>query len=82
MRANYQSKTNMNKKVSTFLSLLLLLGMQAKAQEFEAASKAVVNMGVGWNLGNTLEANNQTYHDFTKDSYWGQQGLESETCWG
>lgn len=82
MRANYQSKTNMNKKVCTFLSLLLLLGMQAKAQEFEAASKAVVNMGVGWNLGNTLEANNQNYHDFTKDSYWGQQGLESETCWG
>lgn len=46
MRANYQSKTNMNKKVSTFLSLLLLLGMQAKAQEFEAASKAVVNISL------------------------------------
>ena len=59
-----------------------LFSLQIQAQEFETATEAVKNMGVGWNLGNTLEANSQTYHDFTKDNYWGQQGLESETCWG
>ena len=72
----------MNKRVNTILALLLMCGMHLLAQEFETATQAVKNMGVGWNLGNTLEANSQTYHDFTKDNYWGQQGLESETCWG
>ena len=73
----------MNKKSTIVIILLeILFGVQIQAQEFEAASKAVTNMGVGWNLGNTLEANNQTNHDFTKDNYWGQQGLDSETCWG
>ena len=72
----------MNKRVNTFFALLLMCGMHLQAQEFETAIQAVKNMGVGWNLGNTLEANNQTNHDFTKDNYWGQQGLESETCWG
>ena len=72
----------MNKRVNTILALLLMCGMHLLAQEFETATQAVKNMGVGWNLGNTLEANNQTNHDFTKDNYWGQQGLESETCWG
>lgn len=73
----------MNKKfTTTFILMVSLFGLQIQAQEFETATEAVKNMGVGWNLGNTLEANSQTYHDFTKDNYWGQQGLESETCWG
>ena len=42
-----------------------------QAQSFETAQEAVTNMGVGWNLGNTLDANNGA-----------AQGLESETCWG
>ena len=73
----------MNKKFTTaFIFMASLFGLQIQAQEFETATEAVKNMGVGWNLGNTLEANSQTYHDFTKNNYWGQQGLESETCWG
>lgn len=73
----------MNKKFTTaFIFMASLFGLQIQAQEFETATEAVKNMGVGWNLGNTLDANSQTYHDFTKDNYWGQQGLESETCWG
>ena len=55
---------------------------QAKAADFETASEAVKNMGVGWNMGNTLEANNQSVTDVANPAYWGQQGLESETCWG
>ena len=44
-------------------------------------------MKCGWNLGNTLEANKQDLNDvlitdFTRDDFWGRQGLESESCWG
>ena len=58
------------------------MSYSTKAADFETAKDAVKNMGVGWNLGNTLDANNQTVIDITDASYWGQQGLESETCWG
>ena len=40
-----------------------------KAQDFEDATTAVKNMGLGWNLGNTLEANSQTVTDVTNDGY-------------
>ncbi len=74
----------MKKTLLLVYSLLVSMGMIAA--DFEKAKDAVKNMGVGWNLGNTLEANLQTINgvkitDFTKDSYWGRQGLESETCW-
>ena len=49
---------------------------------FESATDAVKNMGVGWNLGNTLDANSQTVTDVSDSKYWGQQDLNSETCWG
>ena len=35
----------------------LLMSFSAQAQSFENAKDAVKNMGVGWNLGNTLDAN-------------------------
>ena len=50
--------------------------------EFESATQAVKNMGVGWNLGNALEAYRQTETDANNHNYWGQQGLNSESCWG
>ena len=56
--------------------------LNTRAADFETARDAVKNMGLGWNLGNTLEANNQKVTDVTNAAYWGQQGLESETCWG
>ena len=55
---------------------------KVQAQDFETATQAVQNMGLGWNLGNTLDANNQSVTNITSASYWGQQGLESENCWG
>lgn len=73
---------NMKKRLTIIFALLLTIGSTAKAESFESATDAVKNMGVGWNLGNTLDANNQTISDITNDAYWGQQGLESETCWG
>ena len=72
----------MKKRLTIIFALLLTIGSTAKAENFESATDAVKNMGVGWNLGNTLDANNQTISDITNDAYWGQQGLESETCWG
>ena len=52
-----------------------------QAQSFETAQEAVANMGVGWNLGNTLEAHAKKPNPDI-DSYWGQEGLESENDWG
>lgn len=72
----------MKQKFALVLGLLLSFGLQASAQGFESATDAVKNMGVGWNLGNTLDANKQTEFDINSESFWGQQGLESETCWG
>lgn len=65
-----------------FMSAAMLFCNEAKAQDFETASTAVKNMGVGWNLGNTLDAFNQSVTDVSSSAYWGQQGLESENYWG
>lgn len=48
----------MKKRFTTFLGLLMMLTLQSQAQDFESAKEAVKNMGVGWNLGNTLDAVN------------------------
>lgn len=52
----------------------LLMCYTTKAADFETAKDAVKNMGVGWNLGNTLDAN-----DATKT--W-TSTAQHETCWG
>lgn len=62
--------------------IFALIAVAAHAQTMENATTAVRNMGLGWNLGNTLDAHSQKVYDYTLDSYWGGQGLESETCWG
>ena len=73
----------MGKLKTLMTGMLLMVAFHTEAVDFETATDAVMNMGVGWNMGNTLEANNQTVtSDITSDAYWGQQGLESETCWG
>ena len=51
----------MKKLFTPILGLLMMLSTQVQAQSFESAKDAVKNMGVGWNLGNTLDA-----HDATK----------------
>ena len=64
----------MNKKSLAVLALQLLFSMQVQAQEFESASTAVANMGIGWNLGNTLDANDASKTWTTTEQH--------ETCWG
>ena len=52
----------------------LLISMSTNAADFESAKDAVKNMGLGWNLGNTLDANDATKTWKTTE--------EHETCWG
>ena len=61
------------KKVLLFVCALLM-SSTSWAADFETAKDAVANMGVGWNLGNTLDAN-----DASKT--W-KTTAEHETCWG
>lgn len=69
-------------RYSLLASLLACSCMSLQAQITETASEAVKNMGLGWNLGNTLDANSGLTGDFTKAEYWGKQGIDSENCWG
>lgn len=64
------------------LGLISLGTLCSHAQITESATDAVKNMGVGWNLGNTLDASSSRVADFNLDAYWGGQGLDSETYWG
>ena len=72
----------MKKLLTTVVSLLLMTNIHVGAQNFETATDAVKNMGLGWNLGNTLEAHAQSVLDVADNNFWGQQDLNSETCWG
>lgn len=69
------------KQIYLLLAALLTVG-SANAQITETSFDAVKNMGVGWNLGNTLDASGGNVKDFTSDNYWGNQGVDSETYWG
>ncbi|MGN0224505.1 MAG: glycoside hydrolase family 5 protein [Prevotella sp.] len=64
------------------LSLFATSALTIQAQITETATDAVKNMGLGWNLGNTFDANIGNGTDFEAAGYWGQQGVDSETCWG
>lgn len=71
--------------LSTFTAIALFMGggtLSCLAQSFETATDAVNHMGLGWNLGNTLDANTHNPVAPTNDTYWGGQGLDSEYCWG
>ena len=46
----------MKKLLTVLTGLLLMMTSHAEAADFETAKDAVKNMGVGWNLGNTLDA--------------------------
>ena len=71
----------MNYKRLLTISMIAASVATLQAQSFETAQEAVTNMGVGWNLGNTLEAHAKKPNPDI-DSYWGQEGLESENDWG
>lgn len=68
----------MKKRLTTFFSLILMFSSGVQAQEFESAADAVKNMGVGWNLGNTLDANNGSVQDLSSETNWGQPKAKPE----
>ena len=62
----------MNKYFTILFSVFLMTGIQVQGQDFESATNAVKNMGVGWNMGNTLDANNGSLQGLDSETYWGQ----------
>ncbi len=69
-------------KKTLLLSFLACSCMSLQAQITETAADAVKNMGLGWNLGNTLDANSGNVKDVNSNNYWGQHGIDSENFWG
>jgi len=69
----------MNKRLFTLVTALFFF-VTTQAQSFETAAEAVGNMGVGWNLGNTLDANNgQPCPDIVRsETMWGQPVTKPE----
>ena len=68
------------KKTLLFVCSMLMC-MSTQAADFETAKDAVKNMGVGWNLGNTLDANDGTKTWKTTaehETYWGQPVTKPE----
>ena len=62
----------MKKTILLCAAVMTLSHLQAQTT-FESATEAVRNMTVGWNLGNTLDANNGSRMTDI---------VRSETCWG
>ena len=55
-----------------------MVSYHAEAADFETAKEAVKNMGVGWNLGNTLDANSGSAQGLESETYWGQPVTKPE----
>lgn len=60
---------------SALKRMLIAQKPSGSAPAWESSYEAVRNMGVGWNLGNTLDADAGTEVDGSDWRYW-------ETCWG
>ena len=57
-------------------------GPDPEPQNWESAAKAVVNMGLGWNLGNTLESNSGDLDNMWIEAFTGRTTKDYETAWG
>lgn len=69
-------------KKRLLLAAFALLTMTAQAENFESSADAVKNMGIGWNLGNTLDS-----HSGDVDNMWIERWTQCapsdyETAWG
>ena len=68
----------MKKLLLVLTGMLLMATNHAGAADFETAKDAVKNMGVGWNLGNTLDANDGKAQGLESETYWGQPVTKPE----
>ena len=74
----------MHYKLRTLLLLVLLTTLQglAQSQEMETAQEAVKNMGLGWNLGNTLDSNSNDTLNMWIERWTSRLPKDYETAWG
>ena len=63
-------------------SMLLSFSGYVSAQELESATSAVANMRVGWNLGNTLDANSGATDNMWIEKWSQRKTSDYETAWG
>lgn len=72
----------MNKKIILLFTWSLFISLNLRAQEFETATEAVRNMGVGWNLGNTLDSNSGDINNMWIEYWSSRTPTDYETAWG
>ena len=53
-----------------------------EAGPFETAAEAVLNMGAGWNLGNTLDSNSNDVDNMWIEAWTKRKPADYETAWG
>ena len=70
------------KLIASLLMVAASFASTVNAQIEETATDAVKNMGIGWNLGNTLDASSSSVGNPSLPAYWGGQGINSENYWG
>ena len=67
-----------------FLSIILFISVSARSQDspIETADKAVTNMRLGWNLGNTLDANSGDVDNMWIERWSSRTPADYEKSWG
>lgn len=73
---------DMNKSMILIGALLAVTTVGAQELEFESAAEAVVNMRVGWNLGNTLDAHSASTTNMWIERWTQRRTSDYETAWG
>jgi len=68
------------KRILLSAAMALLLGTTVVAQE--SATEAIKNMGVGWNLGNTLDSNSGDTNNMWIEMWTQKKPSDYETAWG
>ena len=68
----------MRKRIALLFGLMAMASINVCAANFETATNAVKNMGLGWNLGNTLDANSGSAQGLESETYWGQPVTKPE----
>lgn len=68
---------------NTLVATVIIMGSgSAFAQDFETAAEAVVNMRLGWNLGNTFDSNSGDLNNMWIEMWTQRQPSDYETAWG
>ena len=68
-------------KKSLLFVCVLLVCISSKGADFETATDVVKNMGVGWNLGNTLDSNSGDINNMWIECFTSRTPSDYETAW-